>query len=137
MHDLALGLRYHHCCINEEANAITLTVAIAASASTSAASPVYSKSTLWSYSRPRQPQRRVFLEVMHPEDPVKSCDKCNGREYVPLEYSSGDVEWLGECHRAIELSEAQYSVAAAKIACTMRRTLAPTPASLSASSRNI
>ena len=49
------------------------------------------------------------LEVMHPEDPVHSCDKCNGQEYVPLEFSSGEVEWLGECHRAIGVSEAHYS----------------------------
>ena len=32
------------------------------------------------------------LEVMHPEDSVHSCDKCNGREGVPLDYSSGDFE---------------------------------------------
>ena len=57
------------------------------------------------------------LEVMHPEDPVQSCDKCNGREYVPLEYSSesGNVEWLGEGHRAIGVSEAHYSGGCRKV----------------------
>ena len=52
------------------------------------------------------------LEVMLPEDPVQSCDKCNGRDDVsdvPLEYSSCDVKWLGECHRAIGVSKAYYS----------------------------
>ena len=61
------------------------------------------------YSRPRQLQPAGVLEVMHPEDPVQSCDKCDGREDVPLEYSSGDVEWLRECHRAIGVSGALYS----------------------------
>ena len=28
------------------------------------------------------------LEIIHPEDPVHFCDKCNGREDVPQEYSS-------------------------------------------------
>ena len=27
----------------------------------------------------------------------------------PMEYSSGDVEWLGECHHVIGVSEAHYS----------------------------
>ena len=49
------------------------------------------------------------LEIMHPEDPVQSCDKRNGREDVPLEYSSGDVEWLGECHHTIGVAEAHNS----------------------------
>ena len=51
----------------------------------------------------------MVLEVMHPEDPVQSSDECNGREDVPLDHSSGDVEWLGESHRAIGVSVAHYS----------------------------
>ena len=110
MHDLALGLRYHHIfavSVREPAaSAVTMVVAVAASASTSASS-----------SELRHDGRTLahancnagVLEVTHPEDPIQSCDICNGREDVAVEYSSGDVERLGEYHRAIAVSEAHYS----------------------------
>ena len=74
-------------------------VTVAASASTSAASSAYSNFDMMDGRTLAHDNCNAgVLKIVHPEHPV---DKCNGREGVSVEYSSGDVDWLGECHRAI------------------------------------
>ena len=60
------------------ASAATLAVTVAPFVSTSAASSAYSNFDMMVVLSPT-PTATPGLEVMHPEDPVQSCDKCNRR----------------------------------------------------------
>ena len=85
------------------ASMVTLAVAVAASASTSAASSAYSDFDMIVVLWPTPTGTQGGLEVMDP------AINAAVEKIPPPEFSSGDVEWLGECHRATGVSEAHYS----------------------------
>ena len=86
MHDLALGQRYHHCCISDGACS-----QCRHSGSRGRSIRIDERGVIRVLELRHGGRTLAYdncnagvLDVMHPEDPVQSWDECNGREDVPL-----------------------------------------------------